>query len=70
MATPILNTVNSYSVSDGVTLTFNANYGTNLVRGSIVTIMDMESNVLAYHIYIPSTYAEAATTHILPSKQA
>ena len=70
MATPILNTVNSYSVSDGVTLTFNANYGTNLVRGSIVTIMDMESNILAYHIYIPSTYADAATTHILPSKQA
>lgn len=70
MATPILNTVNSYSVSKGVTLSFSANYGTNLVRGSIVTIMDMGSNILASHIYIPSTYAEAATTHILPSKQA
>lgn len=70
MATPTLNTISSYSVDDGVTLTFNANYGTNLVRGSVLTIMDMYDNVLAWHIYIPDTYASASTTHVLPSKQA
>ena len=70
MATPTLNTISSYSVDDGVTLTFNANYGTNLVRGSVLTIMDMYDNVLAWHIYIPSTYASASTVHVLPSKQA
>ena len=70
MATPTLNTIDSYSVSNGVTLTFDANSGTNLVRGSILTILDMDSNILATHIYIPNTYGEAAVTHILPSKTA
>lgn len=70
MATPTLSTINSYSVSNGVTLTFDANSGTNLVRGSILTILDMDSNILATHIYIPNTYEEAAVTHILPSKMA
>lgn len=70
MATPTLNIINSYSVDDGVTLTFDANYGTNLVRGSVLTIMDMNDKVLAWHIYIPDTYTTASTTHVLPSKTA
>lgn len=70
MATPILNTVPSYDVNNGVTLTFNSNYGTNLIRGSKVTIRDQNQNVLATHIYIPSTLNEASAQHIIPSKQA
>lgn len=70
MATPILDIVPSYSVDNGVTLTFDANYSTNLIRGSKVTIRDQERNILATHIYIPDTYNEASTQHVIPSKQA
>ena len=70
MASPILDIVPSYDVSNGVTLTFNANYGTNLIRGSQVIIRDQNQNVLARHIYIPNTYDEASIQHIIPSKQA
>lgn len=70
MATPILNTVPSYDVDNGVTLTFNSNYGTNLVKGSRVIIFDQNQNILAWHIYVPSTYNEASTQHVIPSKQA
>lgn len=70
MTTPILDIVPSYDVSSGVTLDFNSNYGTNLVRGSQVTIRDQNNNILATHIYIPNTYALASTQHIIPSKQA
>lgn len=70
MATPTLNVIDSYSVINGVEIDFNANSGTNLVRGSVLTILDMSGNVIAWHIYIPSTYAEAATKHVLPSKTA
>lgn len=70
MATPILDIVPSYDVDTGVTLTFNSNYGTNLIRGSQVIIRDQNQNVIAKHIYIPNTYNEASTQHIIPSKQA
>lgn len=70
MATPILDIVPSYSVDNGVTLTFDANYSTNLIRGSKVTIRDQERNILATHIYIPDTYNEASVQHVIPSKQA
>lgn len=70
MATPILDIVPSYDVDTGVTLTFNSNYGTNLIRGSQVIIRDENQNVIAKHIYIPNTYNEASTQHIIPSKQA
>lgn len=70
MANPILNIMPSYSVNDGVTLTFNANLGTNLVRGSKVEIRNQNKSLIATHIYIPSTYDEAASQHIIPSKQA
>lgn len=70
MATPILDIVPSYDVDTGVTLTFNSNYGTNLIRGSQVVIRDQNQNVIAKHIYIPNTYNEASTQHIIPSKQA
>ena len=70
MATPILDIVPSYDVSSGVTLDFNSNYGTNLVRGSKVTICDQNNNILATHIYIPNTYTLASTQHVIPSKQA
>ena len=70
MATPILDIVPSYDVDTGVTLTFNSNYGTNLIRGSQVIIRDENQNVIAKHTYIPNTYNEASTQHIIPSKQA
>ena len=70
MANPILNIVPSYSVSNGVTLTFSANSGTNLVRGSKVEIRDQQQRLIATHIYIPPTYDEASSQHVLPSKQA
>ena len=70
MATPILDIVPSYDVDNGVTLTFNSNYGTNLIRGSQVIIRDQNQNVIAKHIYIPNTYDEASVQHIVPSKQA
>ena len=70
MATPILDIVPSYDVNNGVTLTFNSNYGTNLIRGSQVVIRDQNQNVIARHTYIPNTYNEASTRHIIPSKQA
>lgn len=68
MAKPILNVVPAYDVSNGVTLTFDANYGTSLVRGSKVTIYDQNQNVVAWHIYTPSTYELAGSQHILPDK--
>ena len=70
MAKPMLDIVPSYDVTKGVTLTFNANYGTNLVRGSQLTIYDKDQNVVARHLYVPSTYNEASTIHKIPSKQA
>lgn len=70
MANPILDIVPSYSVDNGVTLTFNANLGTNLVRGSRVEIRDQRQRLIATHIYIPSTYNEASSQHVIPSKQA
>ena len=70
MANPILNVIPSYSVDDGVTLAFSANLGTNLVRGSKVEIRDQLGTLIATHFYIPTTYEEAASRHIIPSKQA
>ena len=70
MATPILNIVPSYSVDNGVVLNFDSNYGTNLLRGSSVTIYDQNLNFIATHFYIPSTYNEASSQHVIPSKQA
>lgn len=70
MANPILDVVSSYSVSNGTTLTFNANLGTNLVRGSKVEIRTETGALIATHFYIPTTYDEAASRHVIPSKQA
>ena len=70
MGAPILQGVNSYDVHDGTIIDFYANYGTNLVIGSQLTITDVKNNILATHIYIPKTYDEASIQHYLPSKTA